>query len=387
MCQITRGVAEILRLHETDWTFIPYGGIWVLSSAERSANQESPMATSPRTLFVAMLCALALLASACGGGSTDSTDVVAGDDASESSDAGTTSTSSEPAEVVESPIADLLGIPLGDDGAAQDYFNDLGRQAEILVAECMLAQGFEYQVVDYSQFDSFDANIDFESREFAEEYGFGIASDPFGESFEAFEAFEDPNQAFVETLTEGEREAYEMALIGELPESEEDFQSFEPGGCQGEAFEQVFAFGRVFEEFGDAFEEIEAAFEADPRIVGASTGWAGCMSEAGHSYSDPDSAEFDIRQRHSAIVQDSFAVPIPLDAEEDEVVGVPFGPDALDPETQALVDELAVEERSVALASWECNEPLRAIEDEVRIEYEQRFVDQNGAAIREALGE
>lgn len=355
------------------------------------------MVTTRRTSLVALLCGLVLLASACGGSSSGSANEVASgagssDEPASQQDAAEPATSSEPTGGIESPLADLLGIPLGDGDEADQYFNDLGRQAEVKIAECMINQGFEYQVVDYSQIDSFDNNIDFESREFAEEYGFGIASNPFEESFEAFESFEDPNRTYVENLTDGERQAYESALYGEFDESGEETQVFEPSGCQGEAFDEVFAFGMVFEQFGDQFEEIEQAYEADPRIVGATTGWSSCMSESGHSFSDQEGAEQDIQRRYDAILgsPDAFAddagaqdASIEVDGDEEFI----FGPQSLNPQAQAQVDELAVEERVVALASWDCNGPLREIEDEVRIEYEQRFVDENGAAIRAALGE
>lgn len=356
------------------------------------------MSVRSRRSLGAVLCALALLAGACGGSSGGtSSEVAAAGSTAEPATADAPATSSEPSEATESPLADLLGIPFNDDDAAEQYFNDLGRQAEIKIAECMLAQGFEYQVVDYSQIDALDNNTDFDSREFAEEYGFGVASNPFEESFEAFEAFTDPNQEYVESLTEGERDAYQGALSGELPDfSSDDAQGFQPSGCQGNAFEEVFAFGQVFEQFGDQFEEIEQAFEADPRIVGATTGWSSCMSEAGHNFNDQEGAEDDVRRRYNSIVAspdafsegdgsgDSGSVVFGDSGDTEDFV---FGPQSLNPEFQAQVDELAVEERAIALASWDCNEPLRAIEDDVRVEYEQRFVDQNGAAIREALGE
>ena len=215
-----------------------------------------------------------------------------------------------------------------------------------------------------------------------------------GDSF--FVVFEDPNQAYTESLTEGEREAYQTALNGEFPDAGEDFSTFEPGGCQGAAFENVYAFGQVFDQFGDQFEEIEQAYDADSRIVAATSGWSSCMSEAGHSFTDQDGAEEEIRRRYNAIVNspDAFADGDGI-AEQDAGIQVEdggeeefiFGPQSLNPEAQVQVDELAVEERIIALASWECNAPLREIEDEVRIEYEQRFVDENGEAIRAALGE
>jgi hypothetical protein len=291
----------------------------LVSAGGTGEYRSPPTSVRSRTSLGAVPCAFALLAGACGRSSVGaSSEVAAAGSTAEPTTAAAPVTSSQSSETAESPLADLLGIPFNDD-AAEQCLNDLGRQAEIKIAECMLAQGFEYQVVDYSQIDALDSNTDFDSREFVEEYGFGIASNPFEESF-----------------------------------------------------------------------------EADPRIVGATTGWSSCMGEAGHNFSDQDGAEDDVRGRYNSIVAnpDAFAegdgsresgsVVFEDGADVEEFV---FGPQTLNPEFQAQVDELAVEERAIALASWDCNGPLREIEDDVRVEYEQRFADRNGAAIREALGE
>ena len=345
---------------------------------------------------IAGVCVLALVASACGGGSSEAVASGADSESTDSSSSANSGTSGSSDGEGESPLGDLLGLPITDDEAMDDYFDDLGNQAEIKIAECMLAQGFEYQVVDYSALGGAATSVDFDSREYAVDYGFGVASNPFEESFEAFESFKDPNQEYVQSLTPGEVDAYEMALSGSVFDPDADFQEFgEPGGCQGDAFEEVFAFGLVFGQFQDEFEAIEEAFEADARIVAATSGWGACMTEAGFRFSDVDSAEADIRRRYNSIVDDPDAydddadlggteVTVGDDAAEDVFF---FGPGTLKPAFQQQVDELAVEERAIATASWDCNGPLREIEDDVQREYEQRFVDENGAAIREALGE
>ncbi len=345
------------------------------------------MITKTRTTLLAVLCATALFAGACGGSSNSSTDIATNDTA-DTSDTQSTSRGNGSGDGTssESPLAAVLGIPFDDDDAMAEYFSDLSRRAEITIAECMLAEGFEYQVVDYSVLDALDSAVDFESREFAEQYGFGIASNPFEDSFESIESFEDPNQTYIESLSDGEREAFQSALSGELPDlSSGDLQSFEPAGCQGNAYEELFTFSRVFGQFGDAFEEMEEAYDADPRVVSASSGWSECMGEAGYNFADIEGAEDDIRRRYDAIVNDPDAFAESGSESDGDVVFL--GPGSLKPEVQADVDELAVAERAVAVASWDCNETLRKIEDEVRLEYEQRFVDANGAAIAAALDE
>jgi len=339
-----------------------------------------------------VLGALALLAAACGGGS-DSSNVATSDGDSSAQDEQQNEQegdeSDEDSEPSESPLADLIGIPFTDEEAMEDFFNDLSRQAEAQIAQCMLTQGFEYTPVDYSAL-SDAGNIDFDTREFAEDYGFGIASDPFEEVFEASEqSFQDPNQDYLETLSPGELDAYQTALAGEIDFGAGDDFNFEPQGCQGDAYNELFSFIGVFEEFDSEFADLEAAYDADPRIVEASSGWAACMSEAGYNFADADGAESDIQRRFDAIVADpgAFEAPELPDDGEDASGPVFFGPGTLTPEFQVQVDELAVEERAVATASWDCNEPLREIEEGIQLEYETRFVDENGDAIRAALAE
>jgi len=353
----------------------------------------SQMFAKSKTSALVLLCVAALLASACGGGTSsasDSTDVVP----STSSETTTEEDSSQGSSSgpSESPIGDLLGIPFTDSDAMDEYFSDLSRRAEVKIAECMLAQGFEYKVIDFGDLEQIGAAVNADSREFVEAYGFGIASNPFEESFEAFDSFVDPNQDYVMGLSEGERDAYQTALVGEPPDLDSgSFPSFAPGGCQGGAYNELFSFARVFEQFGDQFEEIEEAFNADPRIIEATSGWSSCMTEVGYRFTDVESAEADVQRRYDAILRDPDAFaegdapPLPTGSDDDNVVV--FGPQTLNPEFQARVDDLAVEERAIALASWDCSGPLRSIADDIQIEYEQRFVDANGDAIRAALAD
>lgn len=361
------------------------------------------MRTSPRSVLIALTLALALFAAACGGSGSSATEVASADgaaDQSETDESSGSSSSDSNDEPEESPIGDLIGevfgIPLSDTGAIDEYFADLGRQAEVKIAECMLAEGFEYTVVDYG--DLGDVTIaDDEDREYAEEYGFGITSNPFEESFEAFDQFEDPNQDYVESLSPGEQEAYQATLFGEdafSPPADGEPETFIPGGCEGEAFQEVFSFVEVFDEFNDDFDAIEEARLADPRMVDAASGWSECMAGAGFSYSDVQGARTDISRRYQAIVSNPDASEDPeAGRSSGEAVGGDgedtffFGPVTLKPEYQEQVDALAEEERAVALASWDCNEDFREVENAVRIEYEQKFVDENGAAIRAALDE
>lgn len=353
-------------------------------------------------LLIAFVAMLSLAATSCGGSS--STTIETNDDASAASapddDAGAespndadepaaSSDSSSPPR--ESPIGDLLGVPVSDDDAMEEYFGQLQKDAEAKIAQCMRAEGFEYTPVDYSQFENF-SGADFESREFAETRGFGANPFPIGEIEEQLEDFTDPNQEYMMSLTPGEREAYQTALSGELPDfdpsSDEEF-FFEPSGCQGQAYEEAFSFSQVFEEFGDELEAMEASYEADPRIVKAHDDWSRCMSDAGFSYASSDDARDAFFDRYSTIMRnpDVFEAPeIDPDNPPSEGEMLFFdGPPKLKPEVRAELDAILAEEVEVATASWDCSEPVKAIEREVQIEAEQKFVDEYGDQIRAAL--
>ena len=333
---------------------------------------------------IGTLAALALLTGACGSGSDAPADsATTTDDTDSPSDSSATATSNR-----ESPIADLLGVPIGNDEETEQWFAEVQREAEIKTSECMIAQGFEYKPVDLGGGAAL-AGTDFESREFAEKYGFGISSNPFEEFF-AEDSFVDPNEEYVASLSEGEREAYQAALNGEPPDftsgDEEDLDTFIPGGCQGEAFQEAFSIFSVFEEFGDEFEAIEEAFAADSRVLAAETEWSTCMADVGYTYASSDQAREDFEKRYNEIVSSPDAFE-PIDADEAGDGGgfTAFGPTELTPEYQAQVDELAVEERAVGLAAWDCADENRQLLQDIRVEYEQRFVDENGSAIRELL--
>lgn len=370
---------------------------------------------------------LVLLVAACGGSAT--TGVAANDDSTPSASDGETEAASAPStgaedddrsevdnegdggaddqegdsegstskddQSFESPVAELFGLPISDPDALDDQIGQLQIDAERRIAECMREQGFEYTPVDYSAFDAVDDAFLLDEESFAEEFGFGIATSLDGAFEELSKDFVDPNQAYLESLSEGEQDAYYFALYGgglsfDSFDEEDEGGFLEPEGCSGEAYEEAFSFFEGFELFGEQLEALEESIDSDPRIVEADADWASCMFEAGYGYSDSDEARNDIQRRYDAIVRDAMpdfgALPAsPDDVEQGETIIVDGGLD-FPPEIQAEVDALAEEEIAVAVASYRCDEPARELYDTVRIEYELRFVEEFGDEVRSALG-
>lgn len=338
-----------------------------------------------------------------------------GDDASSentSDDGDTVATSAEDMTVDE--ITELL-FPTFDENSIADQeaqWQDQERQSQALIAECMAEQGFEYIPVDYSSQISFggvDEGLDYESREYAEIYGFGYFTwDLFGEE-EAFEEgagdFVDPNQAYVDGLSEGAQQAYYDALYGEQPDfsglSEEEIdqmyednpEMFQPQGCQGEAFEATNEFAQmqdVYLALEDAFEELYQRVESDPRVAAWQREWAECMSGKGHTFATVDEIYEALNERWETVYNfDDYQDPWENYTEEEiaalseeELDELFKGPE---PDAEALAE---AQEWEIALAvdNFDCGGTSQwETFEEIFEEYQETFIEENLDTIRAAL--
>ena len=352
---------------------------------------------SSATIVVAAV----LLLAACGGG--DDGDTVAAGEAPVSEE-----------EWRALPLAQAMGWDELGPGSEEEW-EAQEREVQELTAECMAALGFEYQPVDYGGGISFDpyAELDVEpgSREFAEQYGLGMMTffeqeqEAFGPGIE--EDFVDPNQEYVESLSDGERDAYFQALHGDFPEideslSEEEmneiWEDFVPTGCESEAQREVFGAGffgpgdqsETVQEFWELQEELFQRIEADPRIVDLRTEWQACMSEAGHDFTDEQDMYESLNERTNEFYE-SMSYPgddlTPAEWEamsEDELEALYSQPPEFD---RALLDELQALEIDIAVAHYDCSEGSQRLRYEVQRELESEFVEQHADLIEEVRGE
>lgn len=291
----------------------------------------------------------------------------------------------------QSPLGALLGFS-SDPGESEEQFVEMQRAGEEIIRTCMAEQGFEYTPIDPSVYANFDDGLgDLSEEEFVQQYGFGIST-TFDEEVERFggeDTFVDPNEERLEAMTEGERMAYQRALYGDFPEfdptvdeSEREDFTFEPGGCQGEAFEQVFTGFAIFEEFADEFEELENRIQADPRIVEITEKWRTCMSDNGFTaFETPDDMYDEIFSRMEPIYDAAFGGAFFSGGEDEtdiEITGdtPPTGPQ-LSREARAELDELQAYEISVAVSDFECSADFADTYISVSAEYERQFIDEN----------
>ena len=342
------------------------------------------------------------------------------DDASDGATAGDDSGTVEITEDMSvAEITELL-FPTFDQDSIEDQeaqWADQERQRQQLIVECMAEQGFEYIPVDYGDqafFGGFDDELDPTSREWAETYGFGFTTfDGMDEGFEEnVDEWVDPNQEYVEGLTEGARDAYYEALYGTPPDydpnlSEEEFNQlleenpdlFAPQGCDGEAWEATNDFAQVddvYQVLGDKFEELYERVDADPRIAAFEREWAECMTGKGHAYADMDEMYEALSERSNELWNyDDYVDPFEglseeeiqniLDTTSEEELNEMFAGPEPDPELLAEVQEWEI---ALAVDSFDCGGTSQWEDwQEIFEEYQETFIEENLDAIQAALAQ
>lgn len=166
-----------------------------------------------------------------------------------------------------------------------------GREAEQFrlvqdaIAECMREQGFEYrpQTSPPEQVNPADLGALPGTIEFAEQYGYGITTDPFRMTGEEFPAEgDDPNAELLGDLTDAELAAYYAALYGTGTE----VTDWRDMGCTGRADHEVNgtvpgldedAFAGLMSDLADLW-----SVTSDPSLEPLVAEWAECMSDAGY---------------------------------------------------------------------------------------------------------
>ncbi len=270
-----------------------------------------------------------------------------------------------------SPFESLFSEAYGELTATQ--YQSEQAQAEQIVATCMKAQGFEYIPVDPSQppalvpADQLDPDApQAGTLESAKEFGYGISTWDIedGQPDDVDLGQEDPNQEYVDSLSESARKAYELALHGVPPTDEElasDDWAPDPAksGCYGESTAQVWNTDDVWgaPQFASLIEEmsyVATDLDNDPEVTAASALWGSCMAQNGYPGLEAPWEATDL---------------IHVGLRDIWVIG-----QAPDPEALAVLREL---ERSVATADFECSEDSRFAEAyrEAQFRAEQEFID------------
>ena len=227
---------------------------------------------------------------------------------------------------------------------------------EQMIADCMRAEGFKYEVVDPfggALQNPADSPYALPPETFASRYGYGISTIDIPTAAEV-----DPNYAAMAAMTAAQREAYLWALDGGAEKGDA-----KNTGCRGAAVKAVFGRSTVAsaaDEFAFLVEEIrdlDERVESDPRVAGeANRQWSDCMADAGHpGLARPQDAKDSVTTRL---------------AQARARVGDP-----------AAVAEVRRYELALAGADFVCRKAYDSARRVVRDEVERRFLDDRRAEL------
>ncbi len=354
--------------------------------------------------LAALLVVLALVAAACGGGTAENP--------SDTGSASSTASTNPGENVQASTLEEFFGWSQEYDPAADQ---ERQRQVEEAVAACMAGLGWEYRPVDYGSFEYeyFDPFADVSEAEWAAQWGFGattfILDDPWRDIEYPEQEFEDPNQAYVDSLSDIEREQYYEDLYGTYDEpaidpetgeyTEEEFRFDAGNGCYNQASAEIYGIPdegseRDFSDIWEEFERLEQQISADPRMIEANEQWASCMSDKGFTYqtpSEPQEHFYMEAERFWMAMEQHYTDPFegwtedeinlwfentPMEEQEDFFAQFHQEPQ-FDEATTAEIRAINEEEVKTAVAAYECSEDLKVIQADVRAEYESAFIQEN----------
>ncbi len=291
----------------------------------------------------------------------------------------------------DSPLNKYLSAAWGGDLSPEEQQKQLEeqtREQEELVAECMAEEGFDYTpntdngAVVIS--DGEEVEWDPDSKEWVEKYGYGIVDSPYMEQEEQnpSEEYVDPNQDYVETLSESEQTAFYEVLYGAPPAEDEMDEdggyeyNWEDAGCQGWAQHEVQGEDPFqADEFADLrkkMDELWTQGQAAPEFKELNAAWASCMADAG----EPG---FTLQQEASQSIID----------EQNKLFEAAYGDGTteVDPETvedpskSPEMKELGQREIELALKDLDCRNETSYTEKSLKIQFalEEKFIAENKA--------
>jgi hypothetical protein len=295
----------------------------------------------------------------------------------------------------DSPLARYLSKVMGGPGLdatraeQQAFYDEQQRKVEEATATCMTGEGFEYQPSAGSSVVVGDA-ADYrpEERDWVARYGYGMVRYPGqeAESVPQATATVDPNQAYVESLTEAEQQAYQEALYGKPSEPSDNGEATEyrwqDAGCMGRAQHEVQGDATFTEETHkpliDALTTFYSTLSDDPGYATVDAEWAACMKEGpfGGFTRQPEAAE-SISTLVSEYYENANAGEEGTDKTGDGSDSTFGTPD--DPEYAAIAEK----EVPLALADLDCRVRTNYRDRQLRIQFalEEQFIADHRAEL------
>ncbi|TFD65049.1 hypothetical protein [Cryobacterium sp. Hb1] len=271
----------------------------------------------------------------------------------------------EKLDPAEGPLAKYMsGIYAGFD---EDSAIAQQNEQEELVAACMSDEGFDYTPADAAQYSGMmgDSGEEYGTEKWVAENGYGMSQSPeqLAAQEEESEAYVDPNQDYLASLSAGEQTAYNEALNGPQPSEEEIadgsyVDSYEAKGCYGAAFQKINGDQPSPEDHAAVYDAMSTLYEdlqKSPAIVKLDAEWAACMADAGYAtFAKKADAQESIMNEQNALYEDEAGTT---------------------PDEKVLAD-LREQELALAMADFTCAEDVDYTEatTKVQFELEEQFI-------------
>ncbi|WP_134129946.1 hypothetical protein [Kribbella pratensis] len=306
----------------------------------------------------------------------------------------------------KSPLAEYMGdgfvsssgggfkMAVRAGGARQPSEEDLAKQRKVedATAACMKTAGFEYVAVPPEQNakSKFSEAFNLPPDKFAEQYGYGISTIDWSKA--GGDDDSNPNTKIRSALSTAAQKAYDKALNGPnatgngaiVIEGGKDGPSSsgqQELGCRGKAIKEVYGQdrGMDFKKFESLFKDIQALqkrIDTDQRVVDATSAWADCMADAGHSgFTKVDDPREQIQQKLDTLTGNKP----PAKSGPSKTI---TGPPSFDKVDSAKLSELRKSEIALAVADQKCK--ASGYDDaykKVQYAAEKEFVEQHKAEL------
>ncbi|MGB4138093.1 MAG: hypothetical protein WA971_16130 [Microbacterium sp.] len=292
----------------------------------------------------------------------------------------------------DSPLSKYMSAAFGGDLSQEEQekkFYEQQRQQEELMAECMAKEGFEYTPNDHGASISFgdDGMWEPDKKDWVEKYGYGMVNNPYNEQQpeeQPQEEYTDPNQEYVESLSEAEQQAYYETAYGKQPSEEELNEDgsyewkWENAGCQGWAQHEVEGENPwQDEQFAGLMEKMQKFWEGQqdaPELRELNDAWASCMADAGEpGFSQQYEAQNSISEEQQTLDEAAWGDGAePVDEES-----------FVDPNTTPEMKALGEREIELALKDLTCRDKTDYRQKSLKIQFaaEEKFIAENKAEL------
>ncbi len=250
---------------------------------------------------------------------------------------------------------------------SRDGQRRLSRLVQESIKACLVKQGFEYTVWDpTADLDKVTKAGQIDENTYAKTYGYGITT--FINVKEPSKVGEqsNPNSARMAKMSDAQRKAFLIAVIGEKAASG---SSTPPapgeGGCQEQATKELFGDTLVLEKFTKRMGEAGKLIESNPKVIPEMAKWRDCFEKAvGKRYENTDAITKFLSDKLSGLLQ---AAPPAIKGDPSPT----FPKD-----TQTAILKLQAEEKRMAVTDKQCTDKTIKEGNKVQKQVEASIVEE-----------